>query len=203
MITSDLEIPPIVLGSTSPFRKLLLEKLQLGFLQDKPEINEEPLMKEYPLEMVKRLAREKAAVFYKKYPAHIIISSDQTAVFNNHALGKPKTYEKACQQLKLFSGQAVVFHTAMCVSNTLTNQTYEYCEKTTVHFRELSDEVIHNYIDIEQPLNCAGSFKSEGLGVTLFKKIESRDPNALIGLPLMALTDIFYEMGYPLPFAKS
>lgn len=203
MIASDLQLPPIVLGSTSPFRKLLLQKLQLDFIQDKPEIDETPLLNETPLEMVKRLAREKAAVFHNKYPAHIVIASDQTAVFNNQPLGKPKTFENAGKQLKLFSGEAVTFHTAMCVSNTLTGKTYEYCDKTIVHFRTLSDEVIKNYIEIEQPLNCAGSFKSEGLGITLFNRIESRDPNALIGLPLMALTDIFYEMGYPLPRKKA
>lgn len=192
-------IPPIVLGSTSPFRKALLEKLHLDFTQDKPCIDETPLEGEVPKAMVQRLAKAKAEVFTDKFPSHIIISSDQTAVFNEKPIGKPVSRENAIKQLQQFSGQHIYFYTAMVVLNTDTHQYYEYCDTTQVYFRDLSLEVIENYIDIEQPLNCAGSFKSEGLGVTLFKRIESRDPNALIGLPLMALTDIFYEMGYPLP----
>lgn len=195
-------MPNIVLGSTSPFRKALLEKLQLDFVQDKPEIDESPLDGETPLQMVQRLAKEKAAVFTDKYPNHIIISSDQTALFEGNPIGKPHTVEKAIQQLMDFSGKAITFYTAMQVLNTQTGKSYAVCDETVVHFRELKQEVVANYVEIEQPLNCAGSFKSEGLGVTLFKKIESRDPNALIGLPLMALTDIFYEMGYPLPLQQ-
>jgi len=192
-------MPPIVLGSTSPFRKQLLDKLHLPFTQDAPEIDETPLNGEKPQDMVMRLARAKAEAFNSKYPTHIIITSDQCAVFDDQPIGKPHTVENAVQQLSQFSGNAITFFTALQVSNTQTGQTFEYLDITKVHFRQLSEEVIRNYIELEQPLKCAGSFKSEGLGVTLFNKIESRDPNALIGLPLMALTDIFYEMGYPLP----
>lgn len=193
-------LPQIVLGSTSPFRKSLLDKLHVPFIQDAPNIDETPLEKETPKEMVLRLANKKAQAFVKKYPQHIIITSDQCAVFQNKPIGKPHTFENAVSQLKQFSGQSITFYTGLVVHNTQTNQTYEHIDNTTVHFRELPDEVIHNYITLDQPLNCAGSFKSEGLGVTLFKQIDSRDPNALIGLPLMALTDIFYKMGTPLPF---
>ena len=192
-------MPTIILGSTSIFRKALLNKLNLSFVQDKPNIDETPIANEQPEAMVQRLAKQKAAVFTQKYPEHIIISSDQTAVFNNQALGKPLNREKAIEQLSNFSGNQVDFYTAMVVINTSTDEQYEHCDTTTVFFRELSEEVITHYIDIEQPFNCAGSFKSEGLGITLFKKIESQDPNALVGLPLIALTDIFYKMGYPLP----
>lgn len=192
-------LPLIVLGSTSPFRKLLLDKLHLPFIQDAPDIDETPLKDELPQKMVLRLAQSKAEVFSEKYPNHIIITSDQCAVFNNQPIGKPHTFENAAIQLKQFSNNVITFYTGLVVLNTATNERFEYLDTTKVAFRELSDDVIHNYLMIEQPLNCAGSFKSEGLGVTLFNNIESRDPNALIGLPLMALTDIFYEMGYPLP----
>lgn len=196
-------LPPIVLGSTSPFRKALLDKLHLNFTQDAPDIDETPLKDESPAEMVLRLAHSKAQVFKEKYPTHIIITSDQCAVFNKQPIGKPHTYENAVNQLKQFSNQTITFYTGLVVLNSETGKTFEYMDTTKVVFRELSNEVIHNYLTIEQPFNCAGSFKSEGLGVTLFKKIESRDPNALIGLPLMALTDIFYEMGYALPILPS
>lgn len=192
-------LPQVVLGSTSPFRKQLLDKLHIPFIQDAPEIDETPLKAETPKEMVLRLAHEKAKVFKDKYPQHIIISSDQCAVFNNQPIGKPHTVENAIQQLTSFSNHQITFFTGLVVSNTQTGKTYEYLDTTIVHFRDLSKEVIRNYIEIEQPLKCAGSFKSEGLGVALFKQIDSRDPNALIGLPLMALTDIFYEMGFALP----
>lgn len=192
-------IPNIVLGSTSPFRKMLLDKLHLSFSQDAPEVDETPLENEQPQQMVLRLAHLKADVFKDKYPQHIVITSDQCAVFNGKPIGKPHTVEKAVEQLSQFSNQSITFYTGLVVFNSKTGKRYEYLDSTTVHFRELSQQVIRNYIDIEQPLKCAGSFKSEGLGVTLFNRIDSRDPNALIGLPLMALTDIFYEMGYPLP----
>lgn len=192
-------MPSIVLASTSPFRKVLLEKLHLEFLQDKPLIDESSLSGESPKDMVVRLAKAKAEKFQNQYPQHIIIASDQSAVFAGQPIGKPADKTDAIKQLNQFSGQTITFYTAMCVINTQSKQTFEYVDTTQVHFRTLSTEVIEAYLEIEQPYNCAGSFKSEGLGVTLFKKIESRDPNALIGLPLMALTDIFYEMGYPLP----
>ncbi len=197
--TSSQDLPQIVLGSTSPFRKSLLDKLHLPFIQCSSEIDESPLDGETPKEMVLRLSHTKASAFTSKYPNHIIITSDQCAVFNNQPVGKPHTYENAVKQLESFSNNSITFYTGLVVINTAKNNTFEYLDSTTVHFRKLTKEVIHNYISIEQPLKCAGSFKSEGLGVTLFNKIDSRDPNALIGLPLMALTDIFYEMGFALP----
>ena len=201
--TNTKTLPQVVLGSTSPFRKSLLDKLHLPFIQDAPDIDETPLDSESPKEMVLRLANQKAKKFTDKYTHHIIITSDQCAVFNNKPIGKPHTVENAMAQLKQFSNQSITFFTGLVVSNTQTGKSYQYLDTTVVHFRELTDEVIKNYIAIEQPLKCAGSFKSEGLGVTLFKQIDSRDPNALIGLPLMALTDIFYEMGFALPLATS
>ncbi|MDX1351496.1 MAG: nucleoside triphosphate pyrophosphatase [Thiomicrorhabdus sp.] len=196
-------MPQVVLGSTSPFRKGLLDKLHIPFIQDAPQIDETPLENEPPKEMVLRLSYEKANVFTNKYPQHIIITSDQCAVFNHQTIGKPHTKENAIQQLSQFSNNQITFYTGLVVTNTQTGKTYEYLDTTVVHFRTLSTEIINNYLEIEQPFNCAGSFKSEGLGITLFKQIDSQDPNALIGLPLIALTDIFYEMGFALPLKKA
>lgn len=198
-LSNAIQLPNIVLGSTSPFRKQLLEKLHIEFQQDAPNIDERAMEGETPQEMVIRLAQNKAQVFQEKYPKHILITSDQCAVFENTPIGKPHTVEKAMAQLRQFSDNTISFYTALVVINTQTGQIFKHLDTTDVHFRTLSDEVIQKYIEIEMPLTCAGSFKSEGLGVTLFHKIDSRDPNALIGLPLMALTDIFYEMGFPLP----
>ena len=197
--TQSISLPRIILGSTSIFRKQLLEKLNLPFDQLAPDIDETPLKDETPKEMVARLSKQKAEVIAKQSPNSIVIGSDQTAVFNNLPIGKPHTFDKAVEQLTLFSGQTITFYTGLSVINTATQQTYEAMDITKVHFRELSTESIKNYIEIEQPLKCAGSFKSEGLGITLFNEIESKDPNALIGLPLIELTTIFQKMGFTLP----
>ncbi|MBO1924201.1 nucleoside triphosphate pyrophosphatase [Thiomicrorhabdus sp. 6S3-12] len=192
-------LPPVILGSTSIFRQQMLEKLHLPFDTDKPEVDETPLQGEQPEAMVARLSLAKAQAVARKHSDALVIGSDQCAVFDNRPIGKPHTFAAAQQQLRQFSGQSITFYTGLVVINGRTGKIYQKMDTTVVHFRELSDNVIDNYLTIEQPLNCAGSFKSEGLGVTLFQRIDSRDPNALIGLPLMDLTDIFYQMGYPLP----
>ena len=197
--TPNKPMPLVILGSTSSFRKQLLKKLYIDFVQLSPNIDEAPLKGETPKEMVQRLSLKKAQEIANNQPNAIIIASDQTAAFNGQPIGKPHNVENAIKQLSDFSGHCITFYTGLVVINTETQQTYETMDITKVYFRNLSDTVIRNYIEIEQPLNCAGSFKSEGLGITLFKRIESNDPNALIGLPLIQLTDIFYKMGYPLP----
>ncbi|MBN2647719.1 MAG: septum formation inhibitor Maf [Thiotrichales bacterium] len=193
-------MPQILLASTSIFRQQLLSKLDLPFECIKPDVDETPLTFETPQEMVQRLALAKAQAPANSSTQSLIIGSDQCAVFAGKPIGKPHHFEKAQQQLKAFSGQSIDFYTGLAVYDTATQKTYQALDHTVVHFRTLSDEVITRYLEREQPLNCAGSFKSEGLGITLFKRIDSRDPNALIGLPLIALTDIFYELGYPLPY---
>ncbi len=195
--------PNIVLASTSPFRKQLLKKLHLTFEQIAPNIDESPLKNESPKAMVARLSNNKAQETSQRFPASIIIASDQCAVFQNTPIGKPHTMQNAIKQLQQFSQETITFYTSLTVINTATQQKFERMDTTQVHFRALSQEVIENYLDIEQPLTCAGSFKSEGLGITLFKKITSKDPNALIGLPLIDLTDIFYQMGYSLPLKNT
>ncbi len=197
--SSNEPLPNIILASTSPFRKQLLQKLNLSFEQVAPNIDELPLNYESPKETVARLSNEKAQEIALRFPNSIIIASDQCATYQDQPIGKPHTMENAVKQLQQFSQQTITFYTGLTVINTTSSQQFECMDTTQVQFRKLSTEVIKNYLDIEQPFNCAGSFKSEGLGITLFEGITSTDPNALIGLPLIELTGIFYKMGYALP----
>lgn len=203
LITHKAQLPKLVLGSSSPFRKQMLEKLQLPFIQFAPEIDETPLADETPTAMIKRLSLLKAQAVAKAHPNSIIIASDQCATFNNQPIGKPHTHDNAVKQLQMFSGQAIKFHTGLVVIDPRDQKAYQSMDTTTVHFRVLSAQTIENYLQAEQPYQCAGSFKSEGLGITLFERIESRDPNALIGLPLIELTSIFAQMGIVLPLKNS
>jgi len=198
-ITHKAQLPQLVLGSSSPFRKQILEKLQLPFIQFAPSIDESPLNNESPQEMVERLSRLKALKVAETHPNSIIIASDQCATFDGQIIGKPHTHEKAVQQLQSFSGKAITFLTGLAVIDPRNQKKHQTLVTTIVHFRTLTDETIENYLLAEKPYGCAGSFKSEGLGITLFKKIESKDPNALIGLPLIELTSIFARMGIILP----
>ena len=190
---------PILLASSSPYRKQLLEKLQLPFACASPDIDESILKDEKPEDYVLRLAVEKAKALASDYPDHLIIGSDQCAVLKqgeqNIVLGKPHTVENAVKQLSNASGQSVTFLTGLCIYNSKTKQHSSLVEPFIVHFRELTQAQIERYIDQEKPLDCAGSFKSEGLGIRLFKALEGRDPNSLIGLPLIALVDLLGQQG--------
>lgn len=177
----------IVLGSSSPFRKALLEKLDLSFDTDSPDIDETPLKNEHPKDMVARLAKEKAQAIAERHPQSIIIASDQCATLDGEIIGKPGDHDNAVQQLQKASGRTVTFYTSLCVMNAATNQYEETVEPFYVYFRELTDSQIENYLKKEEPYNCAGSFKSEGLGIALFDRLEGNDPNTLIGLPLIKL----------------
>jgi len=178
---------PIVLASSSIYRKELLQKLNLKFITDAPNIDESPLNNEQPKHLAMRLAKEKAEAIQSKYNNHIIIASDQVASFNHHILGKPGSHSQSIQQLKLQSGQTVDFFTSICVIDSSSNESHSDIDICTVHFKELSEQQILNYLNFDKPYDCAGSFKSEGLGIALFDKIESEDPNTLIGLPLIKL----------------
>lgn len=191
--------PALLLASSSPFRRELLGKLKLDFIHQSPDIDETRLEDESPTELVIRLAREKAAALAAKHPDTLIIGSDQVAVLGDNVLGKPGTREKAIQQLSTASGQRVTFLTGLCLLNTATGRTQTACEPFNVQFRTLKPSQIERYVDLEQPLNCAGSFKSEGLGIVLFKALEGRDPNSLIGLPLITLTEFLAAEGIQLP----
>lgn len=178
---------PLVLASTSPFRKALLEKLGIPFATASPAVDETPARDETPEQLVNRLAVAKAQAVAGQFPNALIIGSDQVAVIEGQILGKPGSHDKAVQQLRQASGKTVTFLTGLCLYNSRTDHTQRDVIPFKVHFRSLSDAQIENYLQREQPYNCAGSFKSEGLGITLFEKLEGDDPNSLIGLPLITL----------------
>lgn len=178
----------IVLASTSPFRRELLGKLGLEFSTAAPDVDETPLPDESAHALVERLAEAKARAVAAEYPDALIIGSDQVAVLEEQILGKPGGHDRAMEQLKAASGKAVTFLTGLCLFNSATKNTQTVVEPFNVEFRDLSEAQIENYLRREQPYNCAGSFKSEGLGIALFRRLEGDDPNALVGLPLIRLT---------------
>lgn len=185
----------LVLGSTSPFRKSILEKLNLPFECAKPNVDETPLENETPQALVKRLAIEKAKAVAPSFPDALIIGSDQVAVCDGEILGKPHTFDNGVKQLTKFSNQSVTFYTGLCVYDSTNDSVKALVEPFIVHFNELSLSEIESYLKAEQPYNCAGSFKSEGLGICLFKKLEGDDPNTLIGLPLIKLVALLKQHG--------
>lgn len=196
-----IENRTLVLGSTSPFRKAILEKLNISFITDKPEIDETPLDGELPADLVARLAENKALKVTERHNNAIIIGSDQVAVFNNEILGKPHTHENAVNQLTKFSDQTVTFLTGLTVidltredSDPLKIQTL--VEPFHVKFKPLMATEIENYLRTEQPYNCAGSFKSEALGICLFEKLQGDDPNSLVGLPLIKLVQMLNNIEF-------
>lgn len=185
----------IVLASTSPYRKNLLSKLGLPFQCANPDIDETPRPEENASALVERLAREKAQALAIAYPSHLIIGGDQVCVLNDVITGKPLTPEKAAQQLRQASGACVSFYTGLALLNSANGAMQSLVEPFEVHFRVLSEEDIAAYLVREQPWNCAGSFKSEGLGISLFDKLSGRDPNTLVGLPLIALCEMLRHEG--------
>ncbi len=189
---------PLILASSSPYRKELLSRLGLDFETRTPNVDETPLGGESFVNTAIRLAREKALWIAKRHPEAIVIGADQVAVCNDQRLDKPGTNAHALEQLQLQRGQTSVFYTAVCVAGLGGDHAEEAMVPTQVRFRgveELPDTLLQRYIEIEQPLDCAGSAKSEGLGITLISAIEGSDPTALIGLPLIALTEILNRFG--------
>lgn len=183
----------LVLGSTSPFRKEILAKLNIPFVCAKPNIDESAFDNESPVALVERLAIEKAKAVASEFPDALIIGSDQVAMCDGEILGKPHNFENAVKQLEKFSNKTVVFYTGLCVYDSGLDYTTALIEPFLVHFNQLSLSDIENYLHAEQPYNCAGSFKSEGLGICLFKKLEGDDPNTLIGLPLIKLVELLKQ----------
>ena len=186
----------IVLGSTSPFRKTLLERLHIDFVCDSPNIDETPLENEPVEEMVVRLAVAKARAIAANHPDSLIIGSDQSAVLDGEKLSKPGNFENAFKQLTRASGQKITFQTGLCLLNTETGNIQSTCVPYTVVFKDLTPTMIENYLHKEEPYNCAGSFKSEALGIALFERFEGSDPNALIGLPLIELVNFLNNEGF-------
>lgn len=189
----------LILASTSPYRRELLSRLGIPFDVAPPGTDETRHPGEDPKAMVARLAREKAAAVAAKTGAGLVIGSDQCAVLGGVVLGKPGSYDKAVSQIAAASGHSVRFLTAVCLHDAASGQIREALDETVVKFRKLGDAEIRRYVDREQPLDCAGSFKSEGLGITLFERIENRDPTALMGLPLIAVANLLRDAGLALP----
>ncbi|MEX1199733.1 MAG: nucleoside triphosphate pyrophosphatase [Methylophaga sp.] len=186
---------PIILGSSSPYRSELLAKLKLPFSTASPNIDESPLLGESPTQLVLRLAENKARKVAESNLSALVIGSDQVAVLDGEILGKPGTAENAVKQLQAASGKTVTFLTGLALYNAANQQMQSIVEPFEVNFRSLSETQIRRYVDLEQPLDCAGSFKSEGLGICLFSELRGSDPNSLIGLPLIRLTDMLAAQG--------
>jgi septum formation protein len=189
--------PSLILASTSVYRRELLERLRIPFEVISPKVDETPLAGESSLDLSLRLAYAKAAAVSKAHPNAWVIGSDQVADLGGAAIGKPGNFERAMAQLQLMRGQTVTFYTALCLMKGDIQTTLHV--PTEVTFRKLSDDVLEAYLLAEEPYDCAGSAKSEGLGISLLEAIQSDDPTALIGLPLIALTTLLRDAGFAIP----
>lgn len=188
----------LILGSTSPYRRELMERLHTPFTTAAPDIDETRLVDESAYAMVARLSLQKAQAVAVQFPDALIIGSDQCAVLHDRVIGKPHTHEKAMQQLRNASGETVVFLTGLCLLDSHTGNYQLDVVPFQVDFRQLSDAEIDNYLRKDQPYNCAGSFRSESLGITLFKRMYGDDPTALMGLPLIRLSEMLRQAGVEL-----
>lgn len=187
--------PKLVLASSSEFRKELLKKIYSDFETASPDINEAAQDNETPQSLAIRLAYEKASALSKVFPDHLIIGSDQVAMLGNTQLTKPGSHDKSVEQLSLSAGKTITFYTSVCVFNSKTNVFSTDLDTCKVYMKQLSTEDIEHYVLRDKPYGCAAAFKSEGLGIVLFEKIEADDPNALVGLPLIKLTNLLNNMG--------
>jgi septum formation protein len=190
----------LILASTSVYRRDLLERLRIPFEIIPPKVDEAPLPGEGTLNLALRLAKAKAAAVAQDHPDAWVIGSDQVADLCGAALGKPGNFERAMAQLQLMRGATVTFHTALCLMHGETETTLSI--PTEVTFRKLSDEILEAYLHAEEPYDCAGSAKSEGLGISLLETMKSDDPTALIGLPLIALSGLLRDAGFVIPAKK-
>lgn len=186
---------PIILASTSPYRRELLARLGLPFAVANPQTDETPLPDESPESLALRLSEAKARAVASEFPDALIIGSDQVATVDGKIYGKPGNHERAVEQLRTLSGKTVNFFTGLCLYNARTGLAEVRGVPTLVGFRHLSDSEIENYLRREPAYNCAGSAKSEGLGIALLSSMQGDDPNALVGLPLIALCDLLRNQG--------
>lgn len=196
---TSLNTPSIILASSSAYRKILLSRFALPFICHGPNIDENVQEGESAEQTALRLAIAKAQAVAEHYPHALIIGSDQVASLGNYRLGKPGTHEKAVQQLQQMRGQHMVFYTALCLYNSATQHTQSAVVVNTVTLRDYSDAEIERYLYAEKPYDCAGSAKTEGLGITLIAQMHGPDPTALIGLPLITLTTMLKNEGIVLP----
>ena len=193
--------PPcqLILASSSKYRKLLLRRLHIEFATRAPCIDESPQAGELPGALVQRLALSKARSVAIANPDAIVIGSDQIAVFADEIIGKPGSRDASLQQLTRFNGRSVEFMTAVCVLRNNVGFCATHIDRTLVEFRDLRSDEIERYIDAEQPFDCAGAFKAEALGITLFRRVVSEDPTALVGLPLIRTSEMLRRAGLQLP----
>jgi septum formation protein len=188
--------PYLILASTSPFRRALLSRLGLPFQTVNPKTDESPLSDETPEHLALRLSEAKARAVAEYFPDALIIGSDQVAICEGRVYGKPGNHERAVAQLRELSGKTVNFFTGLCLLDTRDGTARLRGVPTLVTFRELTEAEIETYLDREPAYDCAGAAKSEGLGIALIARLEGSDPNALVGLPLIALCDLFREAGF-------
>jgi septum formation protein len=192
----------LVLASSSRYRRELLARLHLPFVSDSPDIDETPLDGEEPLAMVRRLSCAKAAALRGAHPDALIIGSDQCAVLDGRIIGKPGDHATAVAQLRASSGRSMMVHTGLCLLDTASGETQVDVVSYDILFRKLDDAEIEAYLRLEQPYDCAGSVKSEGLGVSLLEHMRGDDPSALVGLPLIRLGAMLREAGLAVPPAE-
>jgi septum formation protein len=198
MHRSALDLPrPLILGSTSRYRRELLQRLRLPFEVVSPEVDETPRPEENPAELAVRLALAKAHAVAQQHPQAVVIGSDQVADLHGTPLGKPGDHAHAVQQLRRMRGQVVVFQTAVAVVCSDSGFQAHELAAVQVRFRDLSDAAIEAYLQAEQPYDCAGSAKSEGLGIALLESIDNDDPTALVGLPLIRTCRLLRQAGLP------
>ena len=189
---------PLILGSPSPYRRELLQRLRLPFEVVRPEVDETPHAGELPVALAQRLAMEKALAVARQHPQAVVIGSDQVADLDGEPLGKPGTHERAVAQLQRMRGHTVVFQTAVAVVCMESGFAEQALAQVKVQFRQLSDAAIETYLRAEEPYDCAGSAKSEGLGIALLEQIDNQDPSALVGLPLIHTCRLLRAAGLPL-----
>jgi len=189
----------LLLASSSPYRRELLSRLHLPFHCSAPDIDESAQDDEPAEHLVQRLAEQKAQALAPNHPDHLIIGSDQVAMLGREILGKPHTPERAMEQLKACSGNSVTFLTGLALLDSRSGRLQLDCVPFTVHFRELDESRIERYLRIEKPYDCAGSFKAEGLGISLFRSTSGSDVTSLIGLPLIRLVDMLLQEGVQIP----
>ncbi len=190
-------LPRLILGSSSPYRRELLERLRLPFEVAVPDIDETPQDGETPEATALRLSLNKAQAIAQRHPGALVIGSDQVLTLDGRQMGKPGTHDKAREQLRLMRGRTATFHSALCLLDGRTGQPQLADVQTRVTMRDLSEAEIDAYLHLEKPYDVAGSAKSEGLGIALLSRVESDDPTALVGLPLIALTTMLRQAGYP------
>lgn len=190
-----MNLPQLILASSSPYRRELLERLQIPFTTYSPDVDETPLVQESPEHTALRLAQEKARKVAKGHPQALVIGCDQVATLDGLQIGKPLTHDNAVRQLQTMRDRTVTFHSALCLFNAATGNMQAAIVPYQVRFRKLTNAQIESYLIKEQPYHCAGSAKSEGLGIALIEWMHGDDPNALIGLPLIALISMLQNEG--------